>query len=129
MSFVPLRSYCLHIPNTGPDRDPKRGHLFVILNDVCENGYHLLVPICSAHARCDKTCLLGSGDHNFIDRDSYVAYNLMNLYLSSYIVTLVNSRIITYKGVMDGKIFARVHEGVRQSRHSPRKYIKYLFCK
>lgn len=127
MFFIPRKTFCLHIPNTGPDRDPQRGHLFVILNDACEKGLHLLVPICGARPRCDQTCLLGKGDHKFLYKDSFVAYNLMDLYSSSDIRKRVDDKIITYEGVMDEKIFARVHEGVRLSRYTARKHRAYLF--
>jgi hypothetical protein len=127
MLFIPSRSICLHIPNTGPDRDPSRGHLYIILNNICENGNHLLVPVCSARDKCDKTCLLGKGDHDFIKHDSFVAYNLMRIYASSHLTTQVNAGVISREGVMDEKIFARVHEGVRNSRLSAKVHIKYLF--
>jgi hypothetical protein len=127
MFFIPRKSFCLHIPNTGPDRDPGRGHLYIILSDACKEGNHLLVPVCSAFVKCDKTCLLGKGDHDFIKHDSYVAYNLMRIYGSSHLTTQVNSKTISYEGMMDEKIFARVHEGVRTSRNSAKGHVKYLF--
>lgn len=127
MFFIPRRSFRLHIPNTGPDRDPGRGHLYIILNDVCKDGNHLLVPVCSMRDKCDRTCLLGRGDHDFIKHDSFVAYNLMRLYSSSHLIAQVSGRVISYEGLIEEKIFARIHDEVRNSRLSAKVHIKYLF--
>lgn len=53
-------------------------HLFVTLTNPCNNGLHLLVPICSIKPERfhDATCIIKSNDnvHIFINRDSYVSY-------------------------------------------------------
>jgi hypothetical protein len=127
MVFIPCRKDCLHIPNTGPDRDPGCGHLYVVLNDTCKNGNNLIVPVCSAHQRCDNTCLLVPGEHKFIRHDNYIAYNLLRIFQSSHIVSQVDAGVISYEGILDEGVFARIYEGVRSSRYSARIYIKYLF--
>ncbi len=87
----------------------------------------MLVPVCSMRDKCDRTCLLGRGDHDFIKHDSFVAYNLMRLYSSSHLIAQVSGRVISYEGLIEEKIFARIHDGVRNSRLSAKVHIKYLF--
>ncbi len=66
---------------SGPDHDPDRMHLFVVLTDpLCnfDDGIRkvLLVSLSSIHDDLyhDSACILEPGEHPFVKRDSYVVY-------------------------------------------------------
>ncbi len=108
--FLPRRSFTIHIPNTGPS-----GHLFVILTETCDAGENLLVPICSARARYDSTCMLNIGDHDFVKHLSYVDYGLMRRDSAKKLIDRVKSGQINYEGILDLRVFDRICAGVTVS--------------
>lgn len=124
--FQPLRTFTLHIPGTGPAHNPDKAHLFVILTNTCKDGKNLLVPICSERPKCDRTCLLGAGDHPFLNRLSFVSYAQLAQYDAEHIKNQVLSKVIEYKGIMDAVIFARVCAGVEVSPLAAPKYVNYF---
>ncbi len=73
-NFVPVRGDTLLILGTGPANDPDRGHLFILLTNVCSEGAILLAPIRSVRGQHDRTCLLGVGDHRFLKGPSWISY-------------------------------------------------------
>lgn len=124
--FQPLRSLTLWIPNTGPANDPSRGHVFVILTNTCADGKNLLVPVCTRRTKFDSTCLLGKGDHEFIKEPSFVFYAGLQTREAAVLKKQADDDIITYKGILDKKLFALVCAGVEQSRFSPPKFVHYF---
>jgi hypothetical protein len=119
IGFLLLRRATLHIPGTGPQQEEEKGHLFIVLTDACAEGDHLLVPVCSEHKRSDRTCLLGVGDHPFIKKPSYVAYALAKRYSGSSLIQRVTEGDVTYRRLLDEKVFARVCAGLMESRLTP----------
>lgn len=119
--FQPQRSLTIHIPETG-----KTGHLFIILTNTCENGWNLLVPVCSAIGRYDRTCLLGVGDHKFIKHQSYVMYAKMDLYQAQHLIDQVRNGTFGYEGVVDERVFALVCAGVGSSEFAAPKHQQYF---
>ena len=117
--FLLQRRATLHIPDTGPKHEEEKGHLFIVLTNVCPEGDHLLVPVCSEHKRCDRTCLLGSGDHSFIKKPSYVAYSHARRYSADVLIKRVTESDITYRGLLKDQIFAMVCNGLMESRLTP----------
>ena len=117
----------LHIPDTGPDHDPKRGHLHIILTDECPDGKHLLVSVSSLRPKCDNSCLLGKGDHPFITRDSFISYAHADIYDARVIKERIKKGDITHRGQLESHIFGFVCAGVTISRLiSPIKKNYYL---
>ncbi len=125
-AFRPLRRMALWIPNTGPKHDLERGHLFVILTNPCPAGFCLLVPFSTAHDRCDRTCLVGAGDHPFLKHKSFAFYAQLNTYSADDLVARVASGRIEYQGLLDEKVFALASAGVLQSQHAPLKFQQYF---
>ena len=110
-----FRGQSLHIPDTGPAHDRARGHLCVVLTDVSDDDKCLVVPICTAHDRCDKSCLLhpgDPGDHRFLTRESFVMYSQCRFYLGSYIAIQIAAGIIEDKGSVDASVLQRIDEGL-----------------
>lgn len=120
--FFPVRQTTLHIPNTGPRN---QGHLFVILTNSCKNKQHLLVPICSVRPGCDRTCLLGKGDHKFIRHLSYVDYSNAGLFDTKILIKRVQDGTFSYEGLMPDKVFALICLGVLNSRHMTPRLRRY----
>jgi hypothetical protein len=107
MIVAPVRGATYLIEDTGPAHDPSRAHLHIVLayTTVTEVA---AVPICSVVSRCDRTCLLGPGDHRFLKHPSYVAYADTARYSVKTIQDRVKDGSIRYLGVMDGRVFALV---------------------
>lgn len=126
---VPLRlarGDTLLIFGTGPNSDPGRGHLHIVLTEISVEGSQLIVPVCSRRERSDATCLLGLGDHKFITKASYVDYHKMSLILTANANEMLGRGMAKLMGPIDEKIFCRVCLGVTESRLSAPKY-KALF--
>lgn len=113
-----LKRATLHILDTGPMHDPKRGHLFVVVTNVCSDNKHLLIPVCSQHTRCDRTCLLGAGDHSFISRDSYMDYGRARVEETTKLSQLMNTGHIQSKGPIDETVFSYMTKGILESRYT-----------
>ncbi|MFH1158983.1 MAG: hypothetical protein V1721_08945 [Pseudomonadota bacterium] len=124
-TFHPAKRQTLHILGTGPDHDPNRGHLYVVLTNKCDKGLHLLVPICSKRHGSDGTCLLGTGDHGFLKNDSYVSYHHAAEWDSAVIAERIKNGDITFRGLLDEKVFALVAGGVENSLFTKPKIKSY----
>jgi hypothetical protein len=124
--FAPVRRATLWIPGTGPDHDQDRAHLFIILTDPDADGMVLVVPICSATAKSDSTCIVGAGDHPFLKHKSFTAYYRLNILNAATLVDQERRSIIQYRGMFDEKFFALVCAGVEQSRQAAPRYKKYF---
>lgn len=119
--FVPRSSFTIHIPETGPT-----GHLFVILTETCAAGNNLVVPVNTIRGVYDNACVLGVGDHPFINTPSYVAYRHLDILLADDIKSKVRSGVIDYKGILDDRVFAMVCAGVERSDQAAPKYQRYF---
>jgi hypothetical protein len=97
----------------------------VILTETCQNGFNLLVPVARARDKCDRTCLLGLGDHSFIVHPSYVQYARLDLYASDALATKVLQGTIQPQGPFSPAIFARICMGVDESRYAAPKFKLY----
>lgn len=115
----------LLIPGTGPDSDPSRPHLFVILTETDAERNTLLVPVCSARGRFDGSCILSVGDHDRIIHRSFVAYNLMNIYSADLLGRRIGRRDIVKAGVLSAHVFALVCAGIDKSSLSAPRYKKF----
>lgn len=117
----------LHIPDTGPAHDKKRGHYFVVLTapqppaDGC-----LIVPICSAHEKCDRTCLLQPNDHTSINRESFISYSQMKVYSSKHLTQKITSGVIETQRVVSPDVFVRIRKGVTTSPLAAPVYKSFL---
>jgi hypothetical protein len=123
--FAVTKRATVWIPDTGPDQDPQRAHLFVVLTDPSADGMVLMVPICTAATKYDNTCIVGSGDHPFLKHKSYVAYYRLNTFKASVLEEQAKRGIVQFRGMLDDKIFALVCAGVESSRQAAPIYKKY----
>jgi hypothetical protein len=128
MAYKPLKKGTIIIPS-GTDFDPDRKHLFVICTDKCENGFQVIVPICThVNDLCDSTCVIAKGEHRYITKKSYVLYRKSQIIESENLVKGVKSGKLQPHDDMNGQTFLRVKKGLCGSRQTPRKIKKYLGC-
>jgi hypothetical protein len=129
ISSIPKAS-ALYIPGTGPQAESEKPHLFVILTNPCPKKMQLLVPVCSAHRRCDTTCLLdvGSqvGDYKKLNRPSYIDYSFATIKLTEVLIKRVNKQDIEYKGIIDANAFAKICAGLLASPRT-KPWVKVYF--
>lgn len=77
--FLPLRRATLLVPS-GPENDPDRKHLFILLTDPADDGSGvkavLMVSLSSIKQGLpyDASCILYPGDHPFVKKESFVVY-------------------------------------------------------
>jgi hypothetical protein len=124
-TYQPAKKHTLHILGTGPSHDPDRGHLYVVLTNECDANKHLIVPVCTKRYGSDNTCLLGAGDHDFIKHESFVSYDRAEEISSIKIIEMVKNGDITYRGLLDEKVFALVAIGVEKSMRVKPKIKSY----
>lgn len=85
--YVPRERDCLLIPF---GHTP---HLFVVMNDPCDNKNCLLVMLSSIRIgrRHDLACVLDVGDHQFIRHASYIVYRTAECTMASHISNMVEA--------------------------------------
>lgn len=121
--FLVVRRASLLIPS-GPPHDPQKRHLFVCLTDPHGPLSEVaIVSISSARpdGRHDQTCRLFPGDHQFINRESFVDYRRARIIEASKLVNGVQSGLFDRRQPFEIGIFARICEGLQQSRYTERR--------
>lgn len=75
MRGVGLSQRGAFLRKSGPPHDADRLHLHIICTNEDRFGLVLVAQLCSLEASTkDRACLLGLGDHPFIDRRSFIHY-------------------------------------------------------
>ena len=126
--FVPVRRATLLVPS-GPDQDPGRKHLFILLSDPQPpDQLTLLVGIASVQENLphDPTCFLYPGDHPFVRHKSYVNYSRARIEPASKLLEGVKRGLFIPQGTLDGSIFARVCHGLLDSRQTAPKIRRFF---
>lgn len=131
MLFWPVKRATLLIPS-GPVHDPDRKHFFILLTDPIpkpDAGAQqvLLVGIATRNPNFqhDQTCILYPGDHPFLNRESYVNYRLARIEEAGKLVAGVKNGLFVPQGTIDTAIFARVCQGLLNSRHTTPKVLRF----
>ena len=121
MAYAPYRRATLLIPVDGVP------HLFIILNDPCEEGLCLLVMISSIKPKRfhDKACVLKQGDHEFIKKDSFVVYRIAEPASASHIGNMVEKKFYMCKADVSEAVYKRVVDGLFASDETRPSVIRY----
>lgn len=130
MAYVPRKAGTLLIPS-GSIAKPDGKHLFVILNDVCRDGCHALVSISTIREgqHHDATCIVEAGEHEFVQRKSYIEYRMARIEKSAHLIKCVSGWTFIEKVSVSEALFGRILGGVEASDFTPQfvqKYIKSL---
>jgi hypothetical protein len=128
--FVPLRRATLLIPS-GPQADPHRKHLFILLTDpyADEAGkpFVLMVSLSSVRSGVphDPSCILYAGDHPFVKHESYVVYQKTRLEEAEKVLRGVKNGQLIPQDPIAGTVFARICHGLKHSRLTPPKLLTF----
>jgi hypothetical protein len=119
MNYLPCKKKTF-LKVSGSADDSSKKHLFCILTDVVEHS-HYVVPICSVipGRKHDNTCLLELGDHPFIIRPSYVAYQFITSYHTTTIIKCMSAGTFIKKEDLESNVFNRIYNGVSISHRTP----------
>lgn len=128
--FLPLKRATLLVPS-GPQSDPDRKHLFILLTDPADDGSGqnavLMVSLSSVKSGMphDPTCILYPGDHPFVRRASFVFYARARLEEADKLLRGVKDGKLVAHDPMDSGMFARICKGIEESRFTPPKILKF----
>ena len=128
--FLPLKRATLLVPS-GVVGDPDRKHLFVLLTDPADDGAGeisvLMVSLSSLRPGVphDASCILYSGDHSFVKRQSYVVYQKARIEAVDKILRGVKDGKLIPHDPMESGIQARICKGLEESRLTPAKVLKF----
>jgi len=119
--FIVTRRATVLVPSGTPER-PDLKHLYILLNDP--SGKEKLVLIVSISTvypdrYYDPTCLLWAGDHSFIRTKSFVMYSMARLETVKTLENGVAKRELVPKEPMSAEVFARICQGVLDSKRTP----------
>jgi hypothetical protein len=100
----------------------------VLLNDPCSEGLVAVVNITSIYAGVyyDPTCVLQAGEHEFVDRPSYVLYEEAKIESARALSRGVNDLSFVPKPNISAKLFERICNGLLESEATPQKVFKYV---
>jgi hypothetical protein len=120
-SFEPEKGKTLLI-QSGPQHDPDRKHLFVIVAGPDEHDNFVLVPICSIEpgVYSDPACNISASEHPFITHDSYAFYARARVAHRTNLKTMTDGWTYFEKQAVDPALFAKLVAGAASSRHAPR---------
>lgn len=126
--FLPYRKATLLMPS-GPEHDPDRMHLFIVLTDpVTGDKLVLIASLCSVCGGVpyDKTCVLEAGEHQFIRHKSYIDYSKLNIVEAGKLSKGVQTGVFMNKGPMSEDVVNRIIDGVFVSKRTPRESKEFL---
>ena len=114
---------------SGTAIDPNRPHLFIVCTDPCPKYLVAIVPIATyTNNKCDQTCIVVKGDHEFVRHKSYVLYQKAQTISRVKIVNGVENGTFRQHRDLNGQTFLKVRNGMCRSPRTPDKIKKYLDC-
>lgn len=121
--YVPYPRGALLIPCEGAP-----GHLFVILTSRCGDGGHLLVSISSVKdgIAFDETCVFDGGEHEFINKKSFVYYRFAEMKPAVHIRRMVGKNFYKVKNDFDDPHFQRICDGIPVSEFVKPWVVRYF---
>jgi hypothetical protein len=91
-------------------------HLWLVLNDpVAHEGTALLVNLSTLRPDAETTCILRSGEHEFITRDSYVRYRSARAAKTSDLEKLVRAGRLKLHRSASKELLEKVRAGAKAS--------------
>jgi len=97
-------------------------HLFVVVTDEDANGMHILVNITSVDPEIphDETCETNVGDHPFITKASYVAYEYAIERHKNFVDRQAKLKIYKAHKPASDALIAKICAGIKKSKFTPR---------
>jgi hypothetical protein len=124
MGYVPYPRGTILIPTDATK------HLFIIVTKLCSAGCHLLLNVSSIREGKfhDPACVFAGGEHPFIKNPSFVYYQMADQKPAKSISSLVANSTYIEKDALESVHFARVCDGVMQSKFT-KPWVKDYFRK
>jgi len=129
MTWLAARRATVLIPS-GPDHDPDRMHLHIVLTDprADKNGMEKVIVVSVSSVPStqiyDSSCTLFTGEHPFISRDSFVTYQFAAVVDPNLLEQEVAQKRFVAKSIMDEKVFRFVIEGLRESPYTTPRILR-----
>lgn len=128
--FLPYERATLLV-TSGPENDPERKHMFIVLTDPIKltdstNKQVLMVPLSSSRPNIpyyDPACILQIGDHPFIKHESFIFYREARIEDANKLLKGVAKGDFLQKDCIDQEVFDRITKGLYQTEHLPPKYL------
>lgn len=126
MPWIAARKATLLIPS-GPNHDPSRKHLHIVVTDPNASGDVLIVCVVSIPPTniYDSSCTFFPGEHPFIFKDSYIAFRFSRVVQVSLLEAGVAAGDYIAKADLDEKRFADVVAGLIDSPFTTPKILKF----
>jgi hypothetical protein len=102
---------------SGPDK-----HLYVVITEADDAGMHILANITSVDPDIphDKSCCLVAGEHAFVNRDSYVAYEFAMARQGTHIDKQVQIGNYIQKEDASAELVEKLRTGLKKSPFAKR---------
>ena len=125
--YDPSKGCTLLIPS-GTASDPDAKHLFVVVTNRCDGGFHLLISVSSVKPNriYDPTCLLEAGEHPFLDRQSYVFYAMPRQLGHAGMIKCVSTGLYVPKDSCTQAVLEKIRNGITASAMTPRWAKEYF---
>ena len=122
MSYAPYPRGTILIPTDATK------HLFIIVTKLCSAGCHLLLNVSSIREGKfhDPACVFAGGEHPFIKNPSFVYYYMADQKPAKSISSLVANSTYIEKDALEPVHFARVCDGIMQSKFT-KPWVKDYF--
>jgi hypothetical protein len=102
---------------SGPDL-----HLFVVVTDEDANGMHILINITSIDPEIiyDETCKIDIGDHPFVTKASYVAYEYAIERHKNFVDRQAKLHVYRANKPASAALVTKICDGIKKSKFTPR---------
>lgn len=73
----------------------------------------------------DPTCVLGDGDHDFIEHPSYLLYRMAETMPAAHIGKMVDKNFYITRDDLTEAVYSRIAAGIYQSDQTPLRIVRY----
>lgn len=124
--MVLSRGQAVRWAGTGGNLKQDSAHIFVCVEVIspAPDDEYLIVPICTAHAKSDGTCPLGSADYKELKHASYAAFYQARLVSGK--ILRINAGAITPAKRVTPQVWGKIRQGVLKSDETPPRVLKAL---
>ncbi len=126
MPWIAARKATLLIPS-GPNHDPNRKHLHIVVTNPNASGDVLIVCVVSIPPTniYDPSCTFFPGEHPFIVKDSYVAFRFSRVVQAGLLEAKVAAGDYIAKADLEEKRFLDVVVGLKDSTFTTPKILNF----
>jgi hypothetical protein len=122
MTYIPYKGGALLVPS-----GPHGMHLFVIVTNRCQNGFHLLVSLTSIKPdkAYDPACTFNGGEHPFIEKRCYAYYRLAEQRSSASIAKAVSAGLFVPRADLGEPHLSAICAGIETSEFIGKWAVEY----